>query len=203
MFLTGRPSDARIREVIESQRDAEFSYAQVGATRGALPAGYNVDRHRVELGRGNTAFERAKQAVRSWTMFELRWVELCWPDAPVEPGSAVGVLVRFCGVWSLHVCRVVYVLDEPRRYGFAYGTLPEHAETGEELFTVEWREDDSVWYEILAFSRPKHVAAKLGYPAARRLQERFRRDSSCRLFLRVGRIPVKMKCALGRARVIC
>jgi uncharacterized protein (UPF0548 family) len=30
-------------------------------------------------------------------------------------------------------CRVVYVLDEPERRGFAYGTLPGHPESGEEL----------------------------------------------------------------------
>ena len=33
-------------------------------------------------------------------------------------------------------CRVVYVVDEPDRRGFAYGTLTGHPESGEELFTV-------------------------------------------------------------------
>ena len=41
--------------------------------------------------------------------------------------------------------RVVYVIDEPLRKGFAYGTLPGHPETGEEAFIVEYRDDDSVW----------------------------------------------------------
>ena len=35
-------------------------------------------------------------------------------------------------------CRVVYVVDEPDRRGFAYGTLPGHAESGEELFLVRY-----------------------------------------------------------------
>ena len=35
-------------------------------------------------------------------------------------------------------CRVVYVVDEPDRRGFAYGTLPGHAESGEELFMVRF-----------------------------------------------------------------
>ena len=78
-------------------------------------------------------------------------------------------------------CRIVYAVDEKgpiKRYGFANGTLPEHAESGEERFTVEWHEkDDAVWYDILAFSRPRHFLARLGYPLARRLQERFARDS--------------------------
>ena len=50
--------------------------------------------------------------------------------------------------------RVVYVVDEPLRKGFAYGTLPGHPESGEEAFIVEYRDDDSVWLTIRAFSRP-------------------------------------------------
>ena len=66
-----------------------------------------------------------------------------------------------------------------QRFGFAYGTLPEHAESGEERFTVEWHEeDDTVWYDIVAFSRPQQLPARLGYPLARRMQKRFARDSA-------------------------
>jgi uncharacterized protein (UPF0548 family) len=110
-------------------------------------------------------------------MFDIGWIELCWPDVPIRTGSTVAVLARHFGFWSLNVCRIVYEIDEPRRYGFAYGTLPEHAEAGEERFTVEWRDDDSVWYDILAFSREKHPLAKMAYPLSRMLQVRFRRDS--------------------------
>ena len=78
----------------------------------------------------------------------------------------------------LNACRIVYVRDEPRRFSFAYGTLPDHIESGEERFTLEWQEDDSVWYDILAFSRPNHFLARLGYPIVRRLQRRFARDSA-------------------------
>jgi uncharacterized protein (UPF0548 family) len=63
------------------------------------------------------------------------------------------------------------------RYGFAYGTLTEHGETGEERFTVGMRpEDQTVWYAIYAFSRPNGWA-RLGYPLSRMLQKRFARDS--------------------------
>ena len=65
-----------------------------------------------------------------------------------------------------------------KRYGFAYGTLPEHVERGQESFVVEWdRRDDSVWYDIFAYSMPNHLLAKLGYPITRFLQKRFARDS--------------------------
>jgi uncharacterized protein (UPF0548 family) len=60
-------------------------------------------------------------------------------------------LARHYGFWSLNACRVVYVVDDrgaQPRYGFAYGTLMEHAETGEERFTVELRpKDETVWYD--------------------------------------------------------
>ena len=63
------------------------------------------------------------------------------------------------------------------KYGFAYGTLPEHGERGEERFTVEWNhEDNSVWYDILAISRPGFWAT-LGYPVTRAMQKRFAKDS--------------------------
>lgn len=63
-------------------------------------------------------------------------------------------------------------------YGFAYGTLPDHPERGEERFLIEWnRADDTVWYDLLAISRPGHWLARLGYPYARYEQAKFRRLS--------------------------
>jgi uncharacterized protein (UPF0548 family) len=67
--------------------------------------------------------------------------------------------------------RVVYVVDEPLRKGFAYGTLPGHPEQGEEAFIVEWRDDDSVWLTIRAFSRPSSWVFWAGYPLVRLMQE--------------------------------
>jgi uncharacterized protein (UPF0548 family) len=113
-------------------------------------------------------------------MFDTGWIDLCWPDAPIRVGSTVAVVARHYGFWSLNASRVVYVVDDrgaQPRFGFAYGTLPEHAETGEERFTVELRPaDETVWYEIYAFSRPNGLA-RVGYPFSRRLQKRFARDS--------------------------
>ena len=76
------------------------------------------------------------------------------------------------------------------RFGFAYGTLPGHAESGEERFLVEWdRADDAVWYDILAFSRPRHPLARLGYPLTRRTQRRFARDSAAAIRQAVAHAP--------------
>jgi uncharacterized protein (UPF0548 family) len=182
MFLLAPPSAERIRRFLADQRDMPFSYAGVGASRGTPPRGYNVDHHRVRLGAGREAFERATAALRRWGMFDLGWVRLCWPDTPIAAGATVGVVIRLFGLWSLNSARIVYILDDAGppiwRYGFAYGTLPGHAERGEERFSVEWRhDDDSVWYDLYAFSRPNHALARIGYPLTRMLQKRFARDS--------------------------
>jgi uncharacterized protein (UPF0548 family) len=81
----------------------------------------------------------------------------------------------------LNAARIVYVVDDAppaRRVGFAYGTLIDHAERGEERFIVEYQPaDESVWYDLRAFSRPAHPLAVAGYPLSRWLQKRFARDS--------------------------
>jgi len=159
----------------------DFSYPDAGATQGKLRTGYAELCGRVDLGQGSTTFDRAEQALRQWKMFDVPGIRLCWPDAPIQPGTAVALVVKHFGFWSLHCCKIVYVIDEDgpiRRFGFAYGTLPEHAEQGEERFTVEWhRDSDLVAYDILSFSRPGSVAVKIAYPVARWLQRRFLRNS--------------------------
>jgi hypothetical protein len=52
------------------------------------------------------------------------WIELCWPNASIETGATVAVLISHLGFWSLNACRIVYVIQEDadlQRYGFAYG----------------------------------------------------------------------------------
>jgi len=98
----------------------------------------------------------------------------------LQTGTTVAVQARTFGFWSLNACRIVYTINDDgpvKRFGFAYGTLPDHAERGEERFTIEQLEDDSVWYDIYAFSRPQKAIVKFGAPLARRLQRRFGRES--------------------------
>jgi uncharacterized protein (UPF0548 family) len=182
MMCIRKPGPDEIRTFLGRQRQSPFSYPHVGATKGQPPEGWVTDHNRVRLGTGQADYEAACAAVRRWEMFRLGWIETYGTaDAPIVPGQEVAVLARLAGTWWLNACRVVYVVDEVapvRRYGFAYGTLPDHAERGEERFTVEWRrEDDSVWYDLLAFSRPGHWLARLAYPLARRFQRRFAAES--------------------------
>ena len=130
------------------------------------------------IGHGLDQFEAAKAAIDDWKMFDLDWIEL-YPKRPsVEIGTAVAVVVRHLGFWSVNIARIVYVVNEQSRYGFAYGTLQCHSEQGEERFLVEHdRATGEVWYDLYAFSKPKHPLAWLGYPISRYLQKRFARES--------------------------
>ena len=102
--------------------------------------------------------------------------------------SAEAALARLCdpaAKVSAH-----YTIDEDgpvKRFGFAYGTLEDHAESGEVRFLVEWhRESDEVWYDLLAFSRPNQFLARVGYPFSRRLQKKFASESKAAMVKAVG-----------------
>lgn len=174
------PSGTDIENFLASQKDLPFSYKEVGASQTTIPAGYPINYHRIKLGDGAEIFDRAKDAVQSWTMYQLDWTRLYPSDAPIAVGQVVCVAVNHGLCWSINSCRIIYVLEEKgetERFGFAFGTLPGHSEAGEERFTVEWRRaDDSVWFELLAFARPHDVLAKIGFPFVRYFQRKFAVD---------------------------
>lgn len=182
MFTFSEPSDAQIEIFLAAQRNLPFSYKDVGASKTAIPEGYPVNHYRARLGKGEATFARAKKAIENWTMYQIGWTRIYPANAPVESGEVVCVVVDHGFCWSINPCRIVYVLEEKgavERSGFAFGTLPGHSEEGEERFTIEWRrgEDDSVWYELLAFARPHHILAKIGSPFVGLTQRRFAKDS--------------------------
>ncbi|MGL4551226.1 MAG: DUF1990 family protein [Gemmataceae bacterium] len=196
MFYFRKPSPDRIRRFLADQVGMDLTYAAVGATAAAMPAGYRVNHTRVRVGRGEDDFRAAKDALRGWEQFDLGWVEAGPRDTPIEVGLPVAILARSLGVWWLNACRVVAVVDEPHRFGFAYGTLPGHAGTGEERFLIEWDPAaGDVWYDILAFSRPHQLLARIGSPYMRLVQRRFGSESAAAMLravrLRAGaRVPV-------------
>ena len=185
MFFLTEPSTETIESFINKQRELPFYYQAVGATNGNAPPGFVVDHNRIQIGTGAAVFEKAKEALGAWKQFDLGWVSIVPPGVLVNTGATVAVKARAFGTWSLSAARVVYVINEAgptERFGFAYGTLPNHVESGEERFQVEWNlNDDKVWYDILAFSRPNHPLVKLAAPLARKLQRQFARESMERM----------------------
>lgn len=180
MFLIRQPSPASIQQFLLESKTLALSYAPIGIVS-KVPAGYDADDAAVVIGSGEAGFERAKAALTSWKHFDLGWAGVYPAGAPIEIGTNVAILVRHFGFWSLNGCRVLYLLGDRSHgstFGFAYGTLTDHAEQGEEIFEVSLnRASQAVTYRIRAASRPRAALARLGYPATRMLQERFRRDS--------------------------
>jgi uncharacterized protein (UPF0548 family) len=180
MFLARRPSGDAIARFLSDSRNLPVSYGPIGlATRDAVGPGF--DEAVVAIGHGAADFARARAGLMAWAQFAIGWVEIHPPSPSIADGTVVAVLVRHLGFWSLNGCRVVYTVadsHESSRFGFAYGTLTNHAERGEELFEVFIDPaSQDVFYRIRAYSRPRALLARLGYPVVRRLQARFRHDS--------------------------
>jgi uncharacterized protein (UPF0548 family) len=158
-----------------------LSYGPVGIVK-PESGRKDLDELIVPIGHGPQDLARARSALMAWKQFDIGWVELFPRDAPVTVGTNVAVLIRHFGFWSLNGCRVVYSLgraDNPTRFGYAYGTLPNHAEAGEEIFEVFLDpQTDQVMYRIRATSWANALLARVGQPIVRVLQARFRRHSA-------------------------
>lgn len=180
MFLARRPTGHAIDRFLRQSQDLPLSYGPAGIVSTRC-AGQHLDEVTAAIGRGQEDFERARAALLTWKQFDIGWVETFPRQAPVAVGTVVAVLIRHLGFWSLNGCRILYTvggLDHAARFGFAYGTLTNHAESGEELFEVFIdSETDDVLYRIRATSWPQATLARIGQPIVRVLQERFRDHS--------------------------
>jgi uncharacterized protein (UPF0548 family) len=144
-----------------------LTYAEVGATAGPLPTGYHHLQKSAVIGRGRRRFDEAAVEGMRWGMLRGAGLRV---DATTEV-AAVGseVIVHLGPVRA--PCRVVYVVDEPNCRGFAYGTLPGHAESGEERFAVRYDPaTDEVYAEVVAFSRHGTWWSRLGSPVTSVIQ---------------------------------
>lgn len=151
--------------------DKAFTYPEVGATAGTLPAGYQHLIRRTRIGSGEAVFERAGDALRTWKMQSGSGLRVA-TDGPSDVGRTV-VLALGRPIGLAIPCRVVWTVDEPCRRGFGYGTLPGHPECGEESFILDLDDDDSVWLTVTAFTRPGDTVVRVLSPVARAIQSHF------------------------------
>jgi uncharacterized protein (UPF0548 family) len=174
-ILPGRASDERLRAILGRAEDAPYSYPEVGATRGEFPGGYHSDHYAIDLdvggGPASGAFARGVEGLRRWQVQRGAGARVVPADAEVVAGQTILVALSFPLMTLVAPCRVVYLTDEPNRFGYAYGTLAGHPERGEESFHVV-RTEAGTRFEISAFSRPAHPLARAGAPAGRYLQRR-------------------------------
>lgn len=181
MFLARRPSRETIERFLLDSRDLPLSYGPIGIVRAGTTR-QGIDEATVAIGRGSADFDRARAALVAWKHFDIGWIETFPRHASIAEGSVVAVQIRHFGFWSLNGCRVLYCIGGPTdavRFGFAYGTLTNHAESGEEIFEVFIDpQSDDVVYRIRAASWPQATLARVAQPIVRALQARFRRDSA-------------------------
>ncbi len=152
--------------------DLPLTYSEVGATLSPpLPSGYHVIRIERVIGAGADAFGRAADALVQWDAHRGAGLSVWSSHARAVVGAVVVLRVGPGRAGFLAPCRVVAVVDEPARHGFAYGTLRGHPERGEEAFIVELdQESGQVTARIVAFSAAGRWYTRLGWFLPRLVQ---------------------------------
>jgi uncharacterized protein (UPF0548 family) len=147
---------------------AGYTYREVGQSQYVLPAGYSTLTRSTVLKTGD--LDAAGAALFGWEVQLRSGIRVEASAIRVAPGAVVVMRVGLGRLSVLAPCRVVYVIEEPDRRGFGYGTLPGHPESGEESFLLERLGNGEVVFTITAFSRPASTLAKLSGPASRAVQ---------------------------------
>ena len=169
-----RPRPARERDLAALLERAEadsLTYAPAGVSMGGLAPSGLTRRHWTTPLAGPNAFERAVDALRTWQMHRGAGLRVA-ADGPIAVGTNVAFSAPLPIGFVDGTCRIVVVVDEPNRYGFAYGTLSVHPEHGEESFVALRDDDGNVRLDIVGVSRPAHPLAGLAPPFADHLQDR-------------------------------
>ena len=183
MFYSRWPDEERVRAALRDVAAAPFTHSHEGITRESLesaPPGFALDRYRVELGRGEAVLGAASEALRDFGNYPPSFTRVFRLEETFEVGTVFGTVASHFGFASMNPCRIAYVIDEPEdgRFGFGLGTIPGHAASGEERFLVSLDPNSGlVHYDVQAISRPAVWLARLGRPAMRWLQGRFRAES--------------------------
>jgi uncharacterized protein (UPF0548 family) len=158
---------------LRDDRSVELTYSEIGATRdGNLPPGYRHVRGRARIGRGEQVYAAAVHALGSFDMQRGAGLKVRTELAMAAEGAtlAFGFGAGPLRLWA--PVRVVWLVNEPLRYGYGYGTLPGHPEAGEEGFLVCLGSDETVWFEVRAFSRPALWFVRAAEPLAALVQDR-------------------------------
>jgi uncharacterized protein (UPF0548 family) len=167
----GRLADDVRAELLRDAREATVTYDHVGSTLDPLRWDLRAVRSRhVEVGRGRAAFDAARTAVRTWVPQRALGAGITPAEQGIALDETIVLVLRRGPLFVVAPTRVVAVIDEPRRFAFAYGTLPGHPESGEESFMVEWLPDDAVRATIRVQAVAASLAARAVGPCAGWLQ---------------------------------
>lgn len=172
-YRLAKPSPADLAALLESASNHDFSYRPIGRSLQSSepPPAFHGLHVRRNVGVGRLRFDQVKDAIEQWAGHRRARAVLHPSKPELVAGTDVALGLRVGPIWVTAVCRIVEVVDEPDRFGFAYGTLPDHPESGEESFLViHDAASDQVRVQITAYSRPVALLAKLGGPFGRLFQ---------------------------------
>ncbi|GAB3918888.1 hypothetical protein GCM10011575_33380 [Microlunatus endophyticus] len=174
MQESGRRAGAPLQvvdDLADRFRTVPFSYPEIGATRQErLPRGYRHLEAETEVGRGRSRYLEVAERLLTWQLHTGSGLSVRASDERARQG-AIQLATLPLGPFKITTrCRVVYLIEEDQRAGFAYGTLEGHPERGEERFCVELTDDDRVVFSLRAFSRNAWLVSRLGAPVSNRVQ---------------------------------
>ena len=161
-----------MQRLVNVLHDAQPTYGEIGATLvGGRPVGFRHDYYDTDLGHGSEMFQRAVAGLKKWETHHLLGVRVFPEVQEIQAGVTVVVTFGTALLALAAPCRIVGVVDEESRWGFAYGTLPGHPERGEEAFVVSITSNETVRFEVVAFSSPDDVLVRLSGPIGRAFQK--------------------------------
>jgi uncharacterized protein (UPF0548 family) len=164
-----RPTSDELVALLARCGDDRLTYEPAGASLGGIVVHELRAHHWATDLRGRDAFDRGVEAIRTWAVHRGSGLDVA-ADGPIAVGTNVALCAPLPVGFVDATCRIVAVIDEPDRHGFAYGTLSVHPERGEEAFVVT-RERGAVRFEVHAASRPAHPLARVLPFVADRLQD--------------------------------
>jgi uncharacterized protein (UPF0548 family) len=93
----------------------------------------------------------------------------------VAGGTTIHLHGRVRGMNADGELRVIFAVEEPRRVGFALGTVGGSVVSGEESFMIDWNDNDEVWFTVRAFDAPSSLLYRIPALVRRRRRELFTR----------------------------
>jgi uncharacterized protein (UPF0548 family) len=151
-------------------RAASPTWTAATGTDGPPVPGYAVLRRTHVVGRGEECLRAASELVLTWGMHEGAGLRVAASAPRAQMGEVVQVTIGLGPIGFKAPCRVTHVVDEPRRKGFTYVTLPGHPEEGVESFEVRMDADGTVHGTVTAYSKPASWLVWAGGPVSRLVQ---------------------------------
>jgi uncharacterized protein (UPF0548 family) len=169
VFYFRQPDHEELAAVLASSVLDDLTYAEIGATHDeALPPRF----HHVDVERrvgDSSHFERAVEGLATWKAHEGAGMDVFSSERRLMADATVLTSIKIGPFTVVAPCRIIRLWQSDATFGFAYGTLPGHPESGEESFALE-RRNDGTYFMIRAFSRPASLLVRCGGPVGPAVQ---------------------------------